>query len=367
MRVVFDHQIFTMQRYGGISRYFTRLVEQLDSFGVSAHVVAPIHQNQHLAELSAKQVSGVMVRRFPPKTARVALALNGCISKYLLPRAQPDIIHETYYSSALVGHRSTRRVTTVHDMIHEKFPRDFRVDDLTSTYKRLAVQRADQVICVSHNTKRDLCEIFDIDPAKVTVVHLGFESFEPSMFEALNASGMQRPFLLYVGARSGYKNFSNFLQAVAINPVLQAGFDIVAFGGGAFSDSEMTRIKELGFADGAVKQFGGDDGLLGSLYGRAAALVYPSLYEGFGLPPLEAMACGCPVVTSNTSSIPEVVGEAGHFFDPTDIESIGQAIISVVSSPSRRETLVALGRERLRLFSWQRCAEQTRDVYELIS
>jgi glycosyltransferase involved in cell wall biosynthesis len=157
------------------------------------------------------------------------------------------------------------------------------------------------------------------------------------------------------------------LRAVASRRELLDTFDIVAFGSRRFTASEMLLIQTLGLREGSVHHFNGDDSVLGQLYRDATAFVYPSLYEGFGLPPLEAMAHGCPVVTSNTSSLPEVVGGAGEFFSPNDIDEQAQAIFNVVFNPNRRDRLIRLGQERLEIFSWQRCANETCDVYREFS
>ena len=142
---------------------------------------------------------------------------------------------------------------------------------------------------------------------------------------------------------------------------------IVAFGGGEFTSRELFEINELGFKDGFVQQLEGSDEILASLYSNAICFVYPSLYEGFGLPPLEAMAAGCPVVSSNTSSIPEVVNKAAVYFDPNNIDEMCSAIEMVVLDESIRSKLVQLGLENIKLFSWQKCAIETLDIYKKIT
>jgi glycosyltransferase involved in cell wall biosynthesis len=156
------------------------------------------------------------------------------------------------------------------------------------------------------------------------------------------------------------------LKAVSSSPALKNAFDVVAFGGGAFNAAEQEIIAQLGFEPNTVRQLFGGDHVLGQLYAQARAFVYPSVYEGFGLPPLEAMAHDCPVVTSNSSSMPEVVGDAGEYFDPIDIEAQAQAIESVVFDEQRRGQLIAAGRQRLPLFSWERCASETQVVYQKV-
>ena len=153
------------------------------------------------------------------------------------------------------------------------------------------------------------------------------------------------------------------LRAIALSSRLSGDFDVVAFGGGAFSPHEQAQIRELGFREGQVRQQAGDDQALARLYRSAAAFIYPSTYEGFGLPPLEAMTLGCPVICSDRSSIPEVVGDAGEYFNPDHPESIARAIEAVVYSSARTTALMAAGRQRAALFTWRRCAQGHLDVY----
>ncbi|MFM2275738.1 MAG: hypothetical protein RL211_1610 [Pseudomonadota bacterium] len=368
MKIVFDHQIFTQQSYGGISRYFVRLAQGLLALGHQADVVAPIHRNRYLKDLPAQHVHGLQLERFPPKTGRLFMLANDHLSKLKMGNIGADLLHETYYSAKPVSTAVKRRVISVYDMIHEKYPANFSAVDPAIRFKRLAVDRADHVICISHSTKNDLCALFRVPEHKVSVVHLGYEKFNqrPDAAAALPAGQIVRPFLLYVGSRGGYKNFDRMLKAVASRPALKNDFDVLAFGGGAFNAAEQALITTLGFAPNAVRQVGGDDAVLGSLYAQAHAFVYPSVYEGFGLPPLEAMAHDCPVVTSNSSSMPEVVGNAGAYFDPLDIEAQAEAICSVAFDEQRRSELIALGRQRLPLFSWERCALETQAVYQKV-
>jgi glycosyltransferase involved in cell wall biosynthesis len=367
LKIVFDHQIFTLQRYGGISRYFVRLAQGLLAQGHQADVVAPLYVNRYLKDLPTQCVHGLALERHPPKTARLFMLVNDYLSKVVMRSMNVDLLHETNYSAKPVSPSGNGRVITVHDMIHEKFAAEFPVRDDTSKRKRLSVARADHIICISQSTKNDLCTLFDVPEWKVSVVHHGFERFERRYVAIPGAASRTvRPFLLYVGARGGYKNFAGLLKAVAARSELKNTFDVVAFGGDAFNASELALITQLGYGSQAVRQQGGDDTLLGNLYSSAAAFVYPSIYEGFGLPPLEAMAHECPVVTSNSSSMPEVVGNAGAYFDPMDFDAQAEAICSVVFDEQRRSELTQLGQKRLALYSWERCAIETQAVYQKV-
>ena len=363
MKIAFDHQIFGWQEYGGISRYFYELAVALSGkFAQDVSVISPIYVNRYLRNAPSNlKVSGISVPRLP-RTGRIFRAMNSLLARLLMRFLHPDIVHETYYSSTRIAPRNTKVVVTVFDMIHEKFSEHFSPADPTSREKALAVKRADHVICISEQTRQDLIQILGVDPAKTSVVYLGFTLTEGDNPENAQLV-LQRPFLLFVGSRSGYKNFERLLQAHAASVSLKRDFDLICFGGGSFTQTEKQLIQSLGFGKNSVRQISGDDTILASYYREARAFVYPSLYEGFGIPPLEAMSFDCPVVCSGVSSIPEVVGDAGEMFDPYSVESMSNAIERVVNSEGLREELIARGRERIKLFSWERCAQETMNIY----
>jgi glycosyltransferase involved in cell wall biosynthesis len=178
MKIVYDHQTFTLQSYGGISRYFVRLMQGLLALGHQADIIAPIHRNRYIKDLPPERVYGFEVKRFPPKTVRLMMLVNDHLSKFKMSSVEADLLHETYYSAKSLNPIAKGRVVTVYDMIHEKYASEFSARDRTTEFKRLAVERADHVICISNSTKKDLCEIFDVPEQKVSVVHLGFEKFQ---------------------------------------------------------------------------------------------------------------------------------------------------------------------------------------------
>lgn len=362
MRVAFDHQIFCLQNYGGISRYFSRIAEQMAITGNEVGIFSPLHRNFYLNDLPEGIVHGQKAEQYPPRTTRLALIYNHLLGQRAMRAWKPEVVHETYFSRFSAAPKGCPIVLTVYDMIHELFPENFSARDQTTALKRRAVERADHVICISESTRQDLMKLFSVPESKLSVAHLGFEQFKPCARET--AASPVKPYLLYVGSRHGYKNFSGLLNAVSHSKRLKTDFDIVAFGGGAFSPSELEQVQRLGFAAGQVRQVGGDDAVLGQLYEGAKAFVYPSLYEGFGLPPLEAMAHGCPVISSGTSSMPEVIGDAGALFDPLNGDEMAGAIERVVYSDSEIARLIERGRERLKQFSWQRCSQETLSIYK---
>jgi glycosyltransferase involved in cell wall biosynthesis len=360
VQLVFDHQVFSFQQHGGVSRYFCEVAERLAGYdGCDVTVLAPMYVNAYLARLPPSMVAG---RHVPPirYSKRLRVLLNGALARGWLAGARPDVVHETYFSRFPVAPRRAACVVTVFDMIHERFPQYFSPRDTTSARKAAAVRRADRVICISENTRRDLLEHVRVDPAIVSVVHLA-----GAPVPALRPTRpvVDGPDVLYVGPRGAYKNFEGLLRAFAGSPGLRTGVRVVAFGGGPLSAAERALARTLGLDEGAVVQISGDDAALDAAYTFAAAFVYPSRYEGFGIPPLEAMARGCPVVCGANSSLPEVVGDAAELCDAEDPASIAAAIERVVGSPAHADELRARGRSRATQFTWDRCARASYDVY----
>ena len=350
-----------MQEYGGISRYICSLTNTLpQNRGIEAKIFAPLHINAYLADMPSELAFGHKMPRIP-KTGRLRSAISQLLARPMMKYYNPSIVHETYYAAYAYAPTSARRVVTVYDMIHELFAPEFAVHDQTSKLKRIATQRADHVICISESTRKNLLDIFNLSSDKVSVVYLGFDSLDlaATTFERKE----RKPYLLYVGQRFGYKNFSGFLRAYASSGFLRNYFEVICFGGSVFTNDELSLFAELGLSQNQVFQVSGSDSKLASYYSNAALFVYPSLYEGFGIPPLEAMSLGCPVACSNNSSIPEVAGNAAEYFNAENTESIREAMEQVVNSSSRREQLISLGKLRCAEFSWQRCASETLAVY----
>lgn len=362
MKIAYDHQIFGWQKYGGISRYFYELAQNISSIDdVNVKVISPLFINEYLAKGNVK-VDGVHVPQLR-KTSRIYRIMNQLITPWSLSHFRPDVIHETYYAVNSIAKKNAKIVITVHDMIHELFPNSFSSRDTTSYEKFAAVNRADHVICISENTRNDLIRLFNIAPDKTSVVHHGFELLaQPS-----NNIPIKNPYILYVGSRGGYKNFSMLLRAYSQSPHIHNNFELVTFGGGHFTLQEQTLIHQLGSGKLRIRYLTGNDQLLADLYASATAFVYPSLYEGFGIPPLEAMSCNCPVICSNTSSIPEVAGSAAEYFDPSQLDSLLNALTNVLFDTSYRESLIAKGQQHTSYFSWKKCAQKTLSIYQKVS
>jgi glycosyltransferase involved in cell wall biosynthesis len=249
-------------------------------------------------------------------------------------------------------------------MIHEIHPEFFLPSDPTSRLKEASVKRADHVICVSENTKKDLQHYFDIVDDKISVIHHGYDRFPQSINTVVSGSHESEPYILYMGQRGGYKNFNMLLKAMSVFSSLRNNVRIIAVGGGPFMPEEVAFIQKSNLS--RVTQVEASDLQLGQLYSNALALVYPSLYEGFGMPLLEAFAHSCPVIASRSSSIPEVVNDAAAMFNPHSVEDLGTVLVDVITSRERRDSLVKKGLRRIESFSWDKCACETLAAYDAV-
>ena len=366
VKIVYDYQVFASQRYGGISRYAFEVARRIArTDGQDVTILAFAYINHYLKNMDVGRVVGRPVPFLVPGMVRALRMTDQQLSRRWLHRNPPDILHETYYRAG--GHLAppaTKTVVTVYDMIHEKFARPGQAADRTAQIKADAVRRADHVICISHKTRDDLLERVTLDPHKVSVIHLGC-AFAPVKLPTKRP--LETPYLLYVGLRDWYKNFTGLVRAYASSTRLRQDFAIVCFGGKPFTGDELVLMKDCGIPDGRIVQRAGGDDILAQYYQNAAAFVFPSLYEGFGIPPLEAMAFGCPVVSSTGGSLPEVLGDAAEYFDPHSEGDMARALEAVLYVPERGAALKIRGAERLKIYSWDECAAKTLEVYQALA
>jgi len=358
IKVVYDYQAFWWQKYGGISRYFYEVATRLfKDESLDVKILAGLYVNEYLRTVEPGLVTGIYVPKIP-KVGTPLKLLDKKFSKEWLKIKPPNIVHETFYSKGSIIPKGVTIVLTVYDLIDEKFRPNSEIIEV----KAAAIRRADHLICISENTRKDLLEYFNIAPEKTSVIYLA------SSLAQLKASGnatipLQSPYILFVGERGGYKNFERLLRAYASSQALMKNFKLVCFGGNSFASEELALARSVGISEENLLRVSGDDSLLIDYYAGASVLAYPSLYEGFGFPPLEAFSLGCPVACSNTSSMPEVSGDAAEYFNPYDVDSIASALEKVVFSEQRRREIVTLGQDRVNLFSWDRIANETSQLY----
>ncbi|MDA0322121.1 MAG: glycosyltransferase family 1 protein [Verrucomicrobia bacterium] len=359
MRVLYDYAAFVMQSCGGVSRVlydlFRHVSERPDT---DCKLFAGFHRNQYLCDAPASVKQHIVGWHLPEEIVkqRIFMPINRYLFRCYARRFQPDICHHTYLQTPRVP-VGCKEVVSIQDMIHERFPAMFSPSDPQRAWKKNAVNRADGVICPSATTRSDLERFIDLQGKPVEVIHYG-----NSMQGVLPASiDFPYPYLLYVGSRGvQYKNFELVLQALT-RCKDQTDMHLACFGGNEFSIAELRLIEDRGLT-GRVHRFGGSDAQLAAFYTGARALIYPSLYEGFGLPPIEAMGFGCPVLSSSAPPMPEIIGGAAWYFDPTSVEAAAAQLVRL-HDEAERASLIYEGRIRAAEFSWTQTADVTVAFY----
>jgi glycosyltransferase involved in cell wall biosynthesis len=369
IKVLYDHQIFSLQSYGGISRYFSELKSALDAYTqIKTQIVTGISDNHYLN--ANPNLAKCSLTTIPKPTYHKFLErINRFYLQIVIGKLDFDIFHPTYYNPYFLRILKGKPfVLTIYDMIPEIFQDQFPVYRNTRRQKKLLITQASQIITISKNTRNDLLNFYDIPEEKVHVIHMAPPTIQNraiSHYQRLKINpDLPKHFLLFVGKRKGYKNFSTFLYSAA--PLLKKNHDlhIISIGGGAFSNEERRLTQSLDIT-GRVHQITASDMKLQELYRKAIAFIYPSLYEGFGLPILEAFQTGCPVVCSRTGSFPEIAQDAALYFDPHDKHTITQTINKILENSKLRRKLSQKGYQRVQDFSWKTTAIQTASVYKL--
>ncbi|RPD40486.1 glycosyltransferase family 4 protein [Chitinophaga barathri] len=366
MKVLFDHQTFTLQEFGGISRYYYEVIRRgIDDPDMDVDVSLFFSNNAYLNK-NTYQATRPFVpgKNFRGKT-RLMYSINKTYSLTKLKISNYDVFHPTYYDPYFLKHIGKRPfVVTFLDMIHEKFSNRYASlaqDKTIFNNKKILLQESSAVIAISESTKKDIMDIFGTDGSKIKVIHLGNSLVLSDKKEERLHS---HPYLLFVGNRNSYKNFQELLT-LAPELVRQYDLHIICAGGGRFSESENAAIRQQGLHT-HIHHFPINDDTLRNLYENAEIFVFPSLYEGFGIPVLEAFACGCPCILSTGGSLPEVGGDAAMYFNPEDGNSLYNCIRSLMDDSDSRKQLAAKGYERLKLFSWDKTYEQSVNLYNSI-
>jgi len=282
-----------------------------------------------------------------------------------------DVFHSPDFTLPPV--RRAKTILTVHDLSFMRLPEcsDPRLRAYLLRSVPKSVRRADVVLADSECTRSDLIELLDVPPERVQVLYAGVQDCFQRVQETALLDGVRTKydlparFVLGLGTLQPRKNFERLIEAYArLATEAAPGIELVIAGGaGWMYDGIFRRVDELGLQE-AVHLIGHvADGDLPALYTRAELFAFPSLYEGFGLPPLEAMACGTPVVASNVSSLPEVLGDAALLVDPYDVRAIAGAMQRVLEDTSLRRALIKRGLERVRKFTWAAAAQKLLRVY----
>jgi glycosyltransferase involved in cell wall biosynthesis len=355
-------------RAAGISRHCANLLDALARLDGPDRFVAFVGPTGAPTDGPAGRLR-YRVSRLPTERPPVRIGWEQVVAPIEAARGRLDLLHGTAYAVPRLSPAPT--VVTVHDLSFLRFPGLFNRPNrlYLGAVVRMSVGRARKVIAVSASTKRELVELLGVPPERVEVIPNGVEPlFRPLPAEEVErfrrARDLPERFVLHIGTLEPRKNVPLLLRAHARlrREGLRHGL-VLAGGRGWLSDAIFAEVRALGL-DGSVLFPGFVPFEEQPLwYNAAAAFAYPSRYEGFGLPPLESMACGTPVVVANSSSLPEVVGEAGLTVDPADEAGLAAALGRLLEDAALRERLRGAGLERARLFDWNDVARRTAAVY----
>ncbi len=365
MKILLDHQIFTFQDYGGISRIYTELYKIFEKQqDVEIEMPIKYSNNFYLEELEDFQYKNFKKIPHPIANKLFIKTVNDLQTCRKLLRNDFDIFQPTYYDPYFLKFLKKPFVLSVYDMTHEIFPEGVSSLDRTIPWKRKLLKKASRIIAISESTKKDIVEMYNVEESKIDVVYLATSlKLDANYKTALN---LPNKYILFVGNRKGYKNFEFFVKSIAEILKSTKDLNLVCAGGGGFTEIEKELLETLGIENKVQQIFFKDDKELAYIYNHALCFVFPSRYEGFGIPILEGFACEAPVLASNTSSLPEVGGDAALYFDPEDSVSLVSALDKVISNDSLRQGLVKKGTESLKAFSWEKTAKGYLDVYSLI-
>ena len=379
MKVLYDYQAFYAQKFGGVSNSFVQLIKNLPQ-DVSYEVAVEESNNIHLKESGIANVRPCSLTHenfitknnfkgrkllydkfsylFPKYTSQ---GRNRLYSIEALRKGDYDVFHPTFFEDYFLPYLEKKPfVLTVHDMMPELFPQYFRQPKLEKKRKKLLCEKASAIIAVSENTKKDLVELFDIPEDKINVIYHGAPETKEREHQKPIIEGR---YILYVGQRAFYKFFVEMLES--IEPFMKNTPDVkIVCTGKPFVKSELELIHKLGLDDRVIQTFA-DDNALFNLYSHAQCFVYSSIYEGFGIPILEAYEAKCPVLLNNKSCFPEIANDAAVFFN---LDKNGSDLFDVITrffalNKDGRNALIEKQSERLRCFSWEKSAKLLAEVY----
>lgn len=375
MKVLYDHQAFRLGRFSGIPRYFTELILQYRKSNSVTPILPKfwtINQDYRNLNLCNPNITWTIRDKITSASQKYLHQNPSRLMDFaerrtieLLKKGDFDVFHPTRFEPYFLKYIGKKPyVLTIHDLTYEIYPEYFPLDTQIRKDTKTVVENASRFIAITECTKNDFVNYYDVDPKLVDVVYHGslFEKYQIPKLEN-TYTNTQSPYLLFVGERGMHKNFYHFIEAVS--PLLSENLNVICAGGGIFRKDEVNFLHSLGICKYVHQETISDSKLI-NLYQNALAFIYPSINEGFGLPILEAFSCGCPVLCSDASCFPEVAGDAAIYFNPKDAESIRQNVKKILDDLMLRKMMCRKGYIQLDLFSWNKCAMNTRKVYEKI-
>lgn len=363
MKILIDHQAFSIQKYGGVSRIFAELYHRF-KLNSSVKVFSPflLVDNEYFRKLpgwfsffvSGFALVNKVFRHFLPK-------INNIYTLITVRKADFDIYFPSYYDCYFLEKAKGKvLILFVFDMIHELYPEMFGKNNVVSQNKRQLLLRATKVIAISHNTKSDILRIYpDIPEQNIEVVHLS-HSLEKHYNKKLSHL-LPENYILFVGSRSHYKNFKTMYSAFKLVLQKYEHIKLLCVGGGPFTSEDEQRFIDDKVSKSIIHMNVNDRDLY-QVYNNSIVFVFPSLYEGFGIPVVEAMYAECPIILGELSSFPEIACEAGIYCNVENDFEIAQSIFLMIEDKEARDKVIAKGVRQAAHFSWTQTAEKSLDI-----
>lgn len=376
IKILFDHQIFDSQRIGGISRYHFEIISRLKENSI---LPVKVSQNEYLKNASFITLENdkySFENFFPNKNFKGKGKLFNIRNKIFkkkpisnkdevikkLKEQDFDVFHPTYYDTYFLEYLNKKPfVITIHDMIYEKYPELLADSQQIIENKKVLIKNAEHIIAISENTKKDIIDLYDIDKSKISVIYHG-SSLKQKSNTKINPKEKFGTYILFTGSRAIYKNFYFMINAIC-EYIKEKNINIVCTGG-SFTSQEIEIFNALKIQNNIFYYYVPDNELY-SLYHNAAAFIFPSYYEGFGIPILEAFEAECPLVLSNASCFPEIAGDAAYYFEPKSKKELITAIEKAIDDSSSKK--IKKGLEILKQFTWEESAKKHLEVYRNIA
>ncbi len=362
-KILYDTQIFDIIAFGGIPRYYAEILKGVSkNKEFSIHIGSNFIKNKEIQNLFHFPTANDLTNSFNLlRFGRIKNLLSRSNEKRViheLKSGKYDIFHPSFYNPKYLDYLgSTKLVITIHDMIPELYPNQPGYKEMAEN-KAALIRKAHHIITVSSNTKKDLLHFFpEIDEKIVTRIYLGCDIEH----QEIKNKGNHPNYLLYVGSREGYKNFDFLIDA--LSTVLNKNL-LLYTSGSPYTPEEIAKMEKAGIFDFVQRKFVSDEELA-KLYAEAKALLFPSEYEGFGLPIVEALKNNCPIILTKCSCFPEIAGEAGIYFENRNKDSFIEAL-SKLENQEFIANKISEGQKRLQYFSWKKNVEETEKCYKTV-
>ena len=354
MKYILSNSQFFHQKFGGVTRYSVNIFKKMITTNRDVGIIAPLHKNRYLNSLEHKNKFGVYCPKYP--NLKLLRYFNNIYLKKRILKDNTKSIHYCYYPEKLIKSTS-KKILTIHDLIHEKKNKEYKQIDFE--FRKKILENTDEFICVSKKTKKDLIQYYDIKEENIHVIYHGSDHINQIDESEVNIDYLNEPYLLFVGFRKKYKNFKIFLDVFLDSQKLYRDFRIICFGNEKLQNKDEQKL----FLNDKLKLLNGNDSLLKQLYLKSSGLICTSLDEGFGLPILESMALSCNVFAPNIEVFKEIYKDNIFYYEVNNKESFKSILENYLYDIVSLEKKKKIAKNFSKNFTWKSSAEQTLKTY----